>query len=345
MSAIGTFITGVSRKAPGAWSWVGLIAGGIVVFLISSSLSPRNMDVLISLFIYMAGAVGWNIIGGIGGQFSLVHAAFVGAGAYTAIMVTRDPLGLSAPAGMLFAIVVGIVLSLIVGSFLFLLRGILFAIASLAVGMAILAWMTIWEFTGASQNLSGVGSLVPRRPEQFNYAILVVVVAIGISLLVQHSRYGLRLRSVRDDQEVADSLGVSPFWTKLRAMVISGGIMGAVGALVAWQVGSVEPFSTFSLNWTINFIVMAVIGGLGTVWGPAIGAVIIYYGLTVMLQGFPYVNLVVSGLLMIVLITLLPGGLIGGVKTLIERSRSKSTVPPTPSVTAAASPHAGTTGS
>lgn len=323
MNAISSFTTGVARRAPGAWSWTGLVIGGVIVFLISSTLSPRTMDVLISLFIYMAGAVGWNIIGGIGGQFSLVHAAFVGAGAYTAIMVTRDPLGLSAPLAILFAVVVGALLSLVVGSFLFLLRGILFSIASLAVSMAILAWMTIWEFTGASQNLSGVSSLIPRRPEQFNYAVIVVVAAIGISLLVQHSRYGLRLKSVRDDQEVADSLGVSPFWTKLRAMVISGGIMGAVGALVAWQVGSVEPFSAFSLDWTINFIVMAVIGGLGTVWGPAIGAVIIYYGLTVLLQGFPYVNLVVSGLLMIVLITLLPGGLIGGVKQLYERYAAK----------------------
>lgn len=331
MNAIASFTSGVSRRAPGAWSWAGLIVGGVIVYLISSTLTPRTMDVLISLFIYMAGAVGWNIIGGIGGQFSLVHAAFVGAGAYTAIMVSREPLGLNAPAAMVLAIVVGAVLSLIVGSFLFLLRGILFAIASLAVGMAILAWMTIWEFTGGSRNLSGTGSLIPRRPEQFTWAIIVVVAAIGISLLVMHSRYGLRLKSVRDDQEVADSLGVSPFWTKLRAMVISGAIMGAVGALVAWQVGSVEPFSTFSLNWTINFIVMAVIGGLGTVWGPAIGAVIIYYGLTVLLQGFPYVNLVVSGLLMIVLITLLPGGLIGGVKQLYERVRAgrrKQQAPP-----------------
>lgn len=321
MNAVGSFATGISRKAPGAWSWLFLVLGGVVVLLLSSSMSPRTMDVLISLFIYMAGAVGWNIIGGIGGQFSLVHAAFVGAGAYMAIMVTREPLGLSAFPAMLLAIGVGIVLSLIVGAFLFTLRGILFAIASLAVSMAILAWMTIWEFTGGSQNTSGVGSLIPRRPEQFLYAVVIVVVAIGISLLVQHSRFGLRLKSVRDDQEVADSLGVSPFWTKLRAMVISGGIMGAVGALVAWQVGSVEPFSAFSLNWTINFIVMAVIGGLGTVWGPVIGAVIIYYGLTVLLQGFPYINLVVSGLLMIVLITLLPGGLLGGLRQLIERFR------------------------
>lgn len=335
MSTIGSFTSGIARKAPGAWSWAGLLVGGVVVFLTSSALSPRTMDVLISLFIYMAGAVGWNIIGGIGGQFSLVHAAFVGAGSYTAIMVTREPLGLSAPVAMLFAIVVGAVLALIVGSFLFFLRGILFAIASLAVAMAIMAWMTIWEFTGASQNLSGVGSLIPRRPEQFNYAIVVVVAAIGISLLVQHSRYGLRLKSVRDDQEVADSLGVSPFWTKLRAMVLSGAIMGAVGALIAWQVGSVEPFSAFSLNWTINFIVMAVIGGLGTIWGPAIGAVIIYYGLTVLLQGFPYVNLVVSGLLMIVLITLLPGGLIGGVKQVIERARTRHGTPHTPPTTTA----------
>ena len=137
--------------------------------------------------------------------------------------------------------------------------------------MAILAWMTIWQFTGGSQNLSGIGSLIPSRPEIFHYAAIVVVLSIGIALLIAHSRYGLRLKSVRDDQEVADSLGESPFWTKLRAMVLSGAIMGAVGALIAWQVDSVEPFSAFSLNWSINFIVMAVIGGLGTVWGPVLG--------------------------------------------------------------------------
>ena len=181
--------------------------------------------------------------------------------------------------------------------------------------------MTIWPFTGATQGLSAPIALAPDPPTLFTIALVLAVVGIATSVAVFHSRYGLRLIAIRDDEEVADSLGVAPFATKLGILVISGILTAAVGAGFALQSISIEPFSAFSINWTISFVVMSIVGGLGTVWGPVIGAVVIYYGLTVQLQSFPTLSSIVSGLLIIVLITFLPNGVLGGARRLVDRLR------------------------
>lgn len=92
MTRLKEFIAKIAGRTPGAISWFGLLIGGSLLFAFGAQFSARFVDVLIWLFIYIAGATAWNLVGGFGGQFSLVHAAFVGAGSYTAIMVTREPL-------------------------------------------------------------------------------------------------------------------------------------------------------------------------------------------------------------------------------------------------------------
>ena len=229
----------------------------------------------------------------------------------------RD-VGLSPAAGVGFAVLVGGVLALIAGAVLFRLRGAYFTVGSLAFALAAIAWMTIWQFTGASRGISAPIDAVPRREELYFYALVTAVVAIAVSVAIFYSSYGLRVMAVRDDEEVADSLGVSPFWSKLGIMVVSGALTGAAGAILALQRITVEPFSAFSVDWTMTFVVMSVIGGIGTVWGPPIGAVLIYYGLTIQLQGLPTVSTLVSGVLLIVIIRFAPHGLLGVYRSIRE---------------------------
>ena len=106
-------------------------------------------------------------------------------------------------------------------------------------------------------------------------------------------------------------------------MVISGALTGLVGALLAYQRIYVVPFSAFSLNLTITFVVLAIIGGVETVWGPALGAVLNYYGSAVQPKTLPTLSTIVAGALMIVLITFLPDGLLGGARWIVERMRSR----------------------
>lgn len=310
---------GIRRPGNGrAISWISLAVLAVGVGGLSFTFSGYTLDLTTTLLLYVAGASAWNLISGMGGQFSLAHSVFVGAGSYAVVMVLRD-LGWPVLAALAVAMVIGGLIALVLGAILFRLRGVLFTIGSLAAGMAALAWMTTWAFTGGTAGISAPIRLIPKPTELFFYALGVAVAAIAAAILIYYSRFGLRLMAVRDDEEVADSLGVSPFGSKLVTMVISGVLTALVGAVFALQRISVEPFSAFSLNWTISFVVMAIIGGLGSVWGPPLGAVLIYYGLTVQLQDLPNVGVIISGVLMVILIKFLPDGIVGGVRLLGAR--------------------------
>lgn len=306
-----------------ARSWTGLalllVAGVAVHPLIGRS----DQDTLTTLFLYIVGASAWNLVGGIAGQFSLAQSAFVGAGAYATVMVMLK-LGWSGTTALVAAGAAGVLLALVMGVVLFRLRGVYFTIGSLAFALAAVSWMTIWSFTGATEGLSAPLALAPAPDTLFTLGLGLAVVAIAISIAVFHSGYGLRLMAVRDDEEVADSLGVAPFLSKLGVLVLSGALTALAGGALALQTISIEPFSAFSVTWTISFIVMAIVGGLGTVWGPVLGAAVIYYGLTVQLQELPTLGSVVSGLLIVVLIKFLPTGLLGGARAVLARVRRDS---------------------
>ena len=303
------------RIPPAALSWCGVAVLLLVGLLGHPALSRQGENVATTLLLYVTGATAWNLIGGMGGQFSLAQSAFVGVGGYTSVMMMLK-LGWSTAPALLAAGVFGAALAALMGVVLLRLRGPYFTIGSLAFALAALAWMTLWSFTGATQGLSAPLALVPSPTLTFTIALVLAVAAIAAGVAIAHSRYGLRLMAVRDDEEVANSLGVMPFATKLFALVISGVLTALAGAAFAMTTISIEPFSAFGVDWTISFVVMAIVGGLGTVWGPALGAVIVYYGLTVQLQQFPTVSSIVSGLLIVVLITILPNGLLGAARGL-----------------------------
>lgn len=317
--------TGV-RIPPAGRSWIGLAVLAVAAFALQPALGRSDRDVLTTLLLYIAGASAWNLVGGIAGQFSLAQSAFVGAGAYTAVMVMLR-LGLPLYPALAAAAVLGAVLAVVMGVVLLRLRGAYYTIGSLAFALAALSWMTIWPFTKATEGLSAPLNLTPAPDELFTIALGLAVLAIACAVAIHSSAYGLRLMAIRDDEEVADSLGVAPFATKLGALVVSGVLTALVGGAFAMQSVSIEPFSAFSVDWTISFIVMSIVGGLGTVWGPVIGAVIIYYGLTAQLQQFPTLSSVVSGVLIVVLITFLPNGLLGGARAILQRTAGRAERP------------------
>lgn len=303
------------RVTPVALSWGGVAALLLVGLLLHPALGRQGESVTTTLLLYATGATAWNVIGGMGGLFSLAQSAFVGAGSYTSVMMMLK-LGWTIGPALLAAALVGVALAGLMGVVLLRLRGPQFTIGSLAFALAALAWMTIWSFTGATTGLSAPLALVPPPATTFTIALALAVVAVAVSTVIAHSRYGLRLMAVRDDEEVADSLGVTPFATKLIALVLSGVLTALVGATFAMTTISIEPFSAFGIDWTISFVVMAIVGGLGTVWGPSLGAVIVYYGLTVQLQQFSTLSSIVSGVLIMLLIVFLPNGVLGALRGL-----------------------------
>ena len=184
--------------------------------------------------------------------------------------------------------------------------------------LAAMTWMTTWQLTGGTSGVSAPLALIPDSRTLYLWAVAAAAITIATAILVIDSGLGLRLKAVRDGEDIADGLGISPFRTKMVAMLLSGALTGLGGGLFALQKASVEPFSAFGLDWSITIIVMAIVGGLGTVWGPVLGAVVIYYGVTVQLQSLPAVSALLSGVILVAVIRFLPDGLLGSATRLVR---------------------------
>jgi len=310
-------LLGGTRRAGLARGAIALLAL-VVLLLVDLGLSPYSKDVLTTLMIYVAGASAWNIVGGMAGQFSLAHSAFLGAGAYLTVMLLRNT-GVPWLLALLAAGLASGVLAVLGAAMLVRQRAAYFTVGTMALTLLILAWMTVWEFTGGSQGIAAPIAAVPNRDELYAVSVVVAGVAVAAALASYYSGYGLRLMSIRDDEAVVDSMGIAPTTLKLQAMAISGVLTGFVGAVFALKNVSIEPFSTFSLEWSLSFIVMAIVGGLGTVWGPVVGAVIVYYGLTAQLRDYPAISQFVSAVLAVAIIKFFPSGIVGGISILMRK--------------------------
>jgi branched-chain amino acid transport system permease protein len=257
----------------------------------------------------VAMAQSWNLIGGLGGQFSVANHAFVGVGAYTVAMLllkTGTPVGVAILASGALSVVVAAIASVP----LFRLRGVYFSVGSLAVALAIQAWMIDWSYTGASTGLNLPIAQIPNSNALYRIATVLAVGATLCVYLMLRSQFGLRLMAVRDNEDAATGLGVHGFTIKAAAFMFSAFIVGVAGALIALDQISIEPTTMFGISFTVNMIVMAIIGGLGTTLGPVIGVLVVYVGIQQQLQSSPSLSGILTGALLIVVIRFAPGGLL-----------------------------------
>jgi branched-chain amino acid transport system permease protein len=285
-------------------------------------LSLYNVVTVFTLFTYIAMAQAWNLIGGFGGQFSLGHAMFVGIGSYaTALLLIHTGLPLWSTIVIAGLIATGI--AMIAALPLLRLRNVYFAVGSLGVSLAALSWMINWQYTGKTAALNlPTGAFLSFTDLYYAAGSLAVCTTAVVALLVK-TRYGLRLMAVRDDEEAAAELGVGAFAVKLVAFAGSAFFVGVAGSLVAIQKLSLEPYSAFSLTFTINMIIMTVVGGLGTIVGPIIGSVLIFE-LQQQLQNYQDWSTLITGGLLVVIIRFAPGGLWGAACSAVKVAFARS---------------------
>ncbi len=304
------------------------ITGGLlVILLILALLGPTYLSVFeltlaFTLFNYMTLAQSWNLLGGYGGQFSLGHSLFVGAGSYTVAVLllhTGMPLYLT----LLVSGGVASGLAAIAALLLMRLREVYFTIGSLGLSVAALTWMINWSYTGASSGLSLPPTAALDYTTLYYLSLALLVLTMVCIVLLVRSPFGLRLMAIRDDEEAAAELGVYSLPVKLSTFTISAFFVGVAGGLIALNNLSIEPNSAFSLNWVVTMIIMAVIGGIATLTGPLIGAVVVFT-LQQALQGYQNWSTLLIGVLLIIIIRLAPGGiwrtLVNGFQRLAEIS-------------------------
>lgn len=307
--------------------WLALLLA-VVAMAGPSYLPPYGLVVGFSLFIAIVTAEAWNLVGGVAGQFALGHSMFVGVGSYvTALMLLNTDLPMPV-AIVASGVLAGAIAAL--SALLFLrMRAAYFSVATLGLALAGLAWTITWPYAGATAglNLPGDAGLDDDVLYYLSGGLAVLTIA-GASILVRRP-FGISLMAVRDDEEAAAELGVNPLISKTLIMALSGFITGLAGALVAIQKLTIEPYSAFSMVWSINMIVMSVIGGLGRVGGPALGAAFVI-GLQQLLQSYAVWNQVVTAVALILIIRFAPGGIWSMLAALLRRLPIGKPSGPTP---------------
>lgn len=271
-------------------------------------------------FIFVTLAVAWNMVGGYAGQVSFGYAAFFGTAAYvTAILWSRyqwDPV-LTLPLAGLAAVVV----SLIVGLPCFRLLGPYFSIATIGVGEAarVLA-LNLDQLTGGASGLN-LPLSVPSKPWFYWSGLTLAVVAVSVSAWMRASRVGLGLFALRMDQDAAESVGVNSTMYKNIAHSSSAFLVGIAAGLYVVYFSYVHPNQVFGFDLSIGMVLMGVIGGVGTLWGPVLGAAIYYPIRQLLLSQSNLVafNLLVYGGLLIAIILFEPGGLLGLIRRVARR--------------------------
>lgn len=302
---------------PGRAALLLALAAALLVMAGPAYLPPYGLVVGFGLFIAIVMAEAWNLVGGIAGQFALGHSMFVGVGSYvTALLLLNTDLPM--PVAVLAA---GILAGLIaaVSALLFLrMRAAYFSVATLGLALAGLAWTITWPYAGATAGLLLPGDAGLDDDVLYYLAGgLAILTLAGAALLVRRP-FGISLMAVRDDEEAAAELGVNPLVAKTAIMALSGFLTGLAGSLVALQKLTIEPYSAFSMVWAINMIVMSVIGGLGRVGGPTLGAIFVF-ALQQLLQSYAVWNELVTAAALILVIRCAPGGLWSIAAALLSR--------------------------
>ena len=288
--------------------------GLIVLALFLLPLFIHNQYVIhlgIMTFLFITIAIGWNILGGYTGQISFGHASFFGIGAYTtAILWLRlgmPPL-LTIPLGGLLAAVFGVIW----GYPLLRLRGYFFAIATIGVGEATRVLASFWEsLTGGSSGLTlPVPKVFSKVP--FYYEMLIIAFLVFLlSVWIYNSKFGLGLFAIKDDIDASETLGINTPLYKIMALAVSGFIVGIGGSFYAQYIFYVEPGDVFSFEKSVNLILINIVGGVGTIFGPVFGALIFLVLQEFVLVLFPNLHLLVYGLLLVLIIIYQPNGLAG----------------------------------
>ncbi len=315
-----------SELQPVPWKLHGLVLALALAFpFVFPSSFMLNFGVLALFYAFIGQS--WNISGGFAGQLSFGHVAFFGVGAYASTIVQMR-LGLSPwfglPASALAGALVGGIIAVL--SFRAGLKGSYFALITLAFAEVLRIISNSVGITGG-----GLGMLIPMKAGVANfqfaersgfYFLILLLTALSIALAewLRRSRFGAHLAAIRENEEAAMALGIDVFTEKVKVMLLSGAIGGVGGCFFAQYFLYIDPTIVFGVDKSVEMLLVSMIGGAGTVFGPLIGSVLLALVSegTRVLTKLPGLSLVLYGGLLVVIIAYLPNGLID----LFRRRRS-----------------------
>jgi branched-chain amino acid transport system permease protein len=321
--------------------WIGLAAVGVVFF----ATLPLYYDVhngqlgifFFTVFIYGTVAQGWNLVAGYTGQISLGQNAFFGLGAFTTALlwffaITHTGYWFD-PVLMILSAITPAILAIIIGlPLLSRLRGDYFAFGTLGMGMIVsVIFLNGGSITGGSEGKL----LIKVMPEgvvfnlrsHYYAALAVAVVATVVVYAMSHSRIGLALKAIREDEVSAASHGINVLKYKIIAFAVAAALAGLAGSIYTYYLLHPMPMNVFSMSWLFIPILMVVLGGTGTILGPWIGALIVYFIAWYGDKYFPGWHPVILGVIIILVMLFMPSGIMGIGENVNQLWRKGSRVP------------------
>jgi len=306
--------------------WIGM---GVTLAIALATVGLVNFDYFFfagyTVLMFIVLATAWNILGGYAGYVNFGTPAFFGLGAYTGAVLYKAT---AAPlvAQIALAAVMAGALGFGAGLLTLRLRGIFFAIATIAVTVIMETVFINWRYAGGA---TGLQLLRPPPIAPFESYIkmlfvvmgLTAIVAVAIARYIERSWLGRGLRAIRDSEEAAEASGVPTLRLKVFACTVSGALMGAAGAPMPMYLSFIEPASTFSLNYAIGALAAPMIGGTTHWLGPVVGALLlvtIQQIVTVTISS--EINVLVVGVLLVLFVVLAPDGILGFFKRWLRAS-------------------------
>ncbi len=301
-------VQGIRNLGPTVWG----IAIVLVALAVAAPFAPAyQLTILIGILLFAALAYSMNLIAGLTGYVTFGHVVFMGTGAYAWGYVVGTfrwhPF-----AGIAVGAAVGLLLALGIGIVAFRFRGVYFAIATLVTALAAQNIILVIPALGDGQ---GIVLNLPFEPLTWFYTIWVILgIEISLTYWVTHGRIGYGLRAVKSDEDAAKTLGVNAARLKLFVFAFSGLFAGAAGALNVWTLSGVFPGPAFDLRFSLQMLAMVIVGGMGTLVGPLLGAVAVYLPHLYFLKVAVGAEFIVIGILVTIFALAVPQGIVGALR-------------------------------
>ncbi len=296
-----------SRETTRNLSYLGVLC--VVLLIVPDQVNVYYRSFIMFTMMYVVLALSWNIISGYTGYLSFGHVLFYGVGSYASAILVAD-YGWNWIPTLLVAAAVGIGVAIVLGYPVLRLKGPYFAIATLGAAESFRILATVWD----DVTHGGEGISLPNVENSFStyYAMMILmIVTILVSYWIAHSRFGVRLNAIREDEVAAAANGINTTLYKMIAFVLSAVFCSMAGAIQANKTLYIDPDTEFFILVTITMKLMAMLGGKGTVIGPILGAVVLYSIQEVVWVAVPQAHLIAFGVFLILVARFMPRGIVG----------------------------------
>lgn len=309
---------------------------GVSAFLVASGRINKYVSgILVMVLVNIILTVSLNLASGFLGQLVLGHAGFMSVGAYASALFTLNsglPISVAFPLSILIAGVVAVIFGILIGIPALRLKGDYLAIITLGFGEIIKVLINFFDFTGGARGLRGIPRVVDKSSGisvefvKFSYAFFLAVLTIYLITAFIRSRHGRAVIAIREDEIAAEASGINTTYYKLLAFVMAAFFAGVAGALYAHHLGVLNP-AKFDFNYSVEILVMVVLGGMGSITGSVVSAIALTI-LPELLRGFSDYRMLAYSVILILVMLFKPTGLMGGyefsLSRLIRKLRGKN---------------------